>query len=99
MKSMELDIFDELKRVHEKVDTHQKKSDEFYIEMRTNISLALWKLDRLQESVLKTELKLENVETRLTKAEEKLEANEKKVIYTLSWVVFIGFLVIILFAQ
>jgi len=38
----------------------------------------------LQESVLKTELKVENIETRLTKAEEKLEANEKKVIYTLS---------------
>jgi hypothetical protein len=33
---------------------------------------------------LKTELKMESFEERLKKAEEKLEANEKKVIYTLS---------------
>jgi hypothetical protein len=41
-------------------------------------------LDRLQESVLKSELKIESFEARLKKAEEKIEANEKKVIYTLS---------------
>ena len=92
-------LIDAIKKVDEKVEFHQKKSDEFYNEMRTNLMLALWKLDRLQESVLKTELKVENIETRLTKAEEKLEANEKKVIYVLSWLIFIGFLVIILFAQ
>ncbi len=92
-------IIEAIKKVDEKVDFHQKKSDEFYTEMRTNFLSMLWKLDRLQESVLKSELKIESFEARLKKAEEKIEANEKKVIYVLSWLVFVGFLVIILFAQ
>jgi hypothetical protein len=30
------DIIEAIKKVDEKVDFHQKKSDEFYTEMRTN---------------------------------------------------------------
>jgi len=34
-------IIEAIKKVDEKVDFHQKKSDEFYNEMRTNLMLAL----------------------------------------------------------
>ena len=96
---MSATLQEEIKIVWEKVDAHTRHSAEFYVEMRTNISSLQRKIEGMERSVMKTEIRQEDIEKRVIKWEEKQEKTDKMLVWIVAWLVFLGFLILVLFAQ
>ena len=96
---MSATIQEEIKIVWEKVDAHTRHSAEFYAEMKTSMSSLQRKIESMERSVMKTEIKQEDIEKRVMKWEEKQEKTEKMLVWIIAGMFFLGFLVLVLFAQ
>ena len=88
-----------IQKVSDKVDSHHKSSIEFYTEMRVSYQNIASKLDKLEKSVMKTDLKIDDFERRMEKTETKQEKHDRIITWTIAWLVFIWFLVLVLLAQ
>jgi len=96
----------EIQQVAEKIETHSKDSKEFYWEMRLNVWSIKWELQEfrhelstLQKNTIEMDLKIQNFEKKIEKFDKRGDEFEKKFIYIIASLVFLGFLVLILFAQ
>lgn len=96
---MSANLEQSIQKVSDKVDLHHKSSIEFYTEMRVSYQNIASKLDKLEKSVIKTDLKIDDFERRMERTETKQEKHDKIITWTIAWLVFIWFLVLILLAQ
>ena len=88
-----------IQKVSDKVDSHHKSSIEFYTEMRVSYQNIASKLDKLEKSVMKTDLKIDDFERRMEKTEIKQDKHDRLITWTLAWLIFLLFLVFVLLAQ
>jgi uncharacterized coiled-coil DUF342 family protein len=96
----------EIQKVAEKVETHSKDSKQFYTEMRGGVGNIIERIHSIESEIkmmrnegIELKIRVTNIEKEIDENRKREREYDRKFIYLTTSIIFLGFLVLILFAQ